>query len=158
MWRMSWRFLFICFIGSIAFGANTLDRLPYNEDFENAEVELLVSYKLISRDHIAQKERYQVSHVMHYKGTQADSVKECEIDASAYAIMDDMAYFITSILKQEKEQVLECLYNHEVKVRESTQGRDNALSSKVSLEIPPTRIRARLHNKSIFLKILAKER
>ena len=52
--------------------------------------------------------------------------------------------------------MLECLYGYEVNVRESTKGRKNAISSKVSLEIAPTRIRAKLVDKSIVMYILAK--
>ena len=125
--------------------ANELDNIPYNESFEDVEVELLISYKMISRDNVALKELYRVSHVMNYQGEKGYKVAaQCEIDASKYPIMDDMPYFITSILKQEKEQVLECLYAYEVHIRESTSGRNNALRSRVSLEIAPTRIKAKL--------------
>ncbi|TLE00673.1 hypothetical protein [Helicobacter japonicus] len=137
--------------------ANELDNIPYNESFEDVEVELLISYKMISRDNVALKELYRVSHVMNYQGEKGYKVAaQCEIDASKYPIMDDMPYFITSILKQEKEQVLECLYAYEVHIRESTSGRNNALRSRVSLEIAPTRIKAKLVDKSIMMKILSK--
>ena len=150
-------FLFMVSIGSLN-GANTLDTLPYNEDFEDVEVELLISYKVISRDNLAQGELYRVSHVMNYQAHKGYKVvEECEIDASRYPIMDDMAYFITSIIKQEKEQVLECLLQHKVYVREDTSGRDNALQSRVKLEVAPTRVKAKLVNKSIMMYILAKE-
>ncbi len=138
-----------------AFGANKLDLLPYDERFDGLEVELLISYKVVSQDNLAQRERYRVSQVMQEKSGY-HITKECEIDASRYLIMDDMPYFISSVLKQEKEQVLECLYGYEVNVRESTKGRNNAISSKVSLEIAPTRIRAKLVDKSIVMYILAK--
>lgn len=138
-----------------AFGANKLDLLPYDEQFDGLEVELLISYKIVSQDNLAQRERYRVSQVMQEKSGY-HIIKECEIDASRYLIMDDMPYFISSILKQEKEQVLECLYGHEVNVRESAKGRDNAITSKVSLEIAPTRVRAKLIDKSIMMYILAK--
>ena len=137
--------------------ADVLDRIPYNDAFDGLEVEVLISYKLVSQNHIAQKERYRVSHVMNYQGDEGYyPVKRCEIDASRYEIMDDMPYFIVSILRQEKEQVLECLYGNEVSVRESTLGKNNALTSRVSLEIPPTRARAVLSERSIILKILSK--
>lgn len=142
---------------SVAFGASELDKLPYNEDFEGVRVELLISYKIISKDNLAIKESYRVSHAMNYKGDSLQRVGECEIDASAYAIMDDMPYFITMILKREKEQVLECLLTQEVHIRERTNGRNSALSSRTTLAIPPTRVRARLENKSIILEILSKE-
>lgn len=138
-----------------AFGANKLDLLPYDERFDGVEVELLISYKIVSQDNLAQRERYRVSQVMQEKSGY-HITKECEIDASRYLIMDDMPYFISSILKQEKEQVLECLYTHEINVRESTKGRNNAISSRVSLEIAPTRVRAKLVDKSIVMYILAK--
>lgn len=142
---------------SAAFGASELDKLPYNEDFEGVRVELLISYKIISKDNLAIKESYRVSHAMNYKGESLQSVGECEIDASAYAIMDDMPYFIAMIVKREKEQVLECLLAQEVHIRERTNGRNSALSSRTTLTIPPTRVRARLENKSIMLEILSKE-
>lgn len=147
----------LCLFLNLALGAPKLDEMPYNEEFDSVEVELLISYKIVSKDNIAQRERYRVSHVMNYQGESYRVVRECEIDVSPYRIMDDMPYFITLLLKREKEQVLECLYSNEVQVREATQGRNNALSSRVSLEIPPTRVRAMLMNKSIVLKILAKE-
>lgn len=138
-----------------AFGANKLDLLPYDERLDGVEVELLISYKIISQDHLAQRERYRVSQVMQEKSGY-HIARECEIDASRYLIMDDMPYFISSILKQEKEQVLECLYGHEVNVRESTKGRNNTISSRVSLEIAPTRVRAKLVDKSVMMYVLAK--
>lgn len=146
-----------CLCLNLVFGASKLDEMPYNEEFDSVEVELLISYKVVSRDNVAERERYRVSHVMNYQGESYRVAKECEIDVSHYRVMDDMPYFIASLLKQEKEQVLECLYGNEVQVREATQGRNNALSSRVSLEIPPTRVKAMLVNKSIMLKILAKE-
>lgn len=139
-------------------GANALDMQPYNDNFENKEVELLISYKLISKDNLAQGERYRVSHVMNYQHQNGyEIVGECEIDASKYAIMDDMPYFITFILKREKEQVLDCLYTYEVRVRENTTSKNNTTTSRVSLEIAPTRVKAKLVNKSILLYILSKE-
>ena len=148
--------LLLCF--STLKGVSSLDELPYEERFENAEVELLISYKVVSKDNLAQRESYRVSHVMNYQAHKGYIVtQECEIDASRYPIMDDMAYYITSIIKQEKEQVLECLLQHKVYVREDTSGRDNALQSRVRLEIAPTRVKAKLVNKSIMMYILAKE-
>lgn len=147
----------LCLFLNLALGVSKLDKMPYNEAFDSIEVELLISYKIVSQDNVAERERYRVSHVMNYRGESYRVVRECEIDASSYHIMDDMPYFITLLLKREKEQVLECLYGNEVQVREATRGRNNALSSRVSLEIPPTRVKAMLVNKSIMLKILAKE-
>lgn len=151
------QWIVVCLLLSFALCADKLDEMPYNDKFDSVEVELLISYKVVSKDNVAERERYRVSHVMNYQGEDSKVARECEIDVSPYRIMDDMPYFIVSLLKQEKEQVLECLYSHEVQVREATQGRNNALSSRVSLEIPPTRVRAMLVNKSIMLKILAKE-
>lgn len=153
------RFLIFLLCVGILNGANELDMIPYNESFDGVEVELLISYKMISKDNVALGERYRVSHVMNYQNAKGyQVVAECEIDASRYPIMDDMPYFITSILKQEKEQVLECFYTYQVYVRESTKGRNNALSSRVSFEIAPTRIKAKLVDKSIMLQILSKGR
>lgn len=152
------RWILFSLLMGFVFGADKLDEIPYNQDFDSIEVELLISYKVISKDNITQGERYRVSHVMNYQGdTHHQVARECEIDVAGYRVMDDMPYFITSLLKREKEQVLECLYGHKVYVREATQGRDHTLSSKVSLEIPPTRVRAMLFNKSVILKILSKE-
>lgn len=153
-------FSFITFVNmpSLLYGANALDMLPYNESFDGAEVELLISYKMISYNHLPQGEAYRVSHVMNYQASKGYRVvRVCEIDASRYPLMDDMPYFITSVLKLEKEQVLECLLGHEVYIRESASGRNNALSSKMRLEIPSTRVLAKLLNKSIMVYILSKE-
>ncbi|MCX2717254.1 hypothetical protein OQH61_05830 [Helicobacter sp. MIT 21-1697] len=156
---MRGRFLIFLLCIGILNGANELDNIPYDESFDGVEVELLISYKMISKDNVALGERYRVSHAMNYQGEKGYKVAaQCEIDASRYPIMDDMPYFITSILKQEKEQVLECFYTYQVYVRESTKGRNNALSSRVSFEIAPTRIKAKLVDKSIILQILAKGR
>lgn len=139
------------------FGANELDKLPYHREFDGVEIELLISYKIISEDNRITKEAYRVSQVMNPKGEILQTIGMCEVDASAYAIMDDMPYFISTILKREKEQVLDCLYNHEVHIRETTSGRSNALRSRATLSIAPTRVSAKLENKSIVLKILSKE-
>ncbi len=42
-------------------------------------------------------------------------------------------------------------------MRESTAGRNNSLNSRVRLEIAPTRVRAKLVDKSIIVYILSKE-
>lgn len=152
--------LIVCLISAfaISYAANTLDEMPYEERFENIEVELLVSYKLVSKNHLAERESYTVSRVMNNQTDKAYKVVgKCEIDASRYYIMDDMPYFIAFILKQEKEQMLECLFGYEVLIRESTSGRDNTISSRTRLEIAPTRIRARLLDKNIIVHIVAKE-
>ncbi len=148
--------LFIC-IGVLLGEENVLDEMPYDESFEGVEVELLISYKIISKNNLIEGESYKVSHAMNYKSHKYKVLGECEIDASGYNIMDDMPYFIMFILKREKEQVLECLFAHEVLVRENTNGRDNVLSSQVKLEIAPRRIKAKLVNKSIVMYILSKE-
>lgn len=153
--------LLICLFWVALNAHSILDEIPYNDSFDGLEVEVLISYKLVSQNHLAQKERYRVSHVMNYQGDSRNGyrvVKECEIDVSNYEIMDDMPYFIVYILRQEKEKVLDCLYSNEVNIRESASGKDNVLTSRVSLEIMPTRARAMLLDKSIMLKILSKEK
>ncbi|WP_295699588.1 hypothetical protein [uncultured Helicobacter sp.] len=156
-WGMrNWLIIILLCVG--LYGANILDEIPHNENFEDVEVEILISYKMTSRNNLAERESYSVSHVMNYQGDKNHKVAgECEIDASKYPIMDDMPYFITTILKREKEQMLECLFAHEVYVRESTAGRNNSLNSRVRLEIAPTRVRAKLVDKSIIVYILSKE-
>lgn len=154
-------FLSICFFWVILNAHSILDEIPYNDTLDGLEVEVLISYKIVSQNHLAQKERYRVSHVMNYQGNSRNGyrvVKECEIDVSDYEIMDDMPYFIVYILRQEKEKVLDCLYSNEVNIRESANGKDNVLTSRVSLEIVPTRARAVLLDKSVILKILSKEK
>lgn len=151
-----------CFLAflmlSVLNATTSLDEMPYSEELDDFSVELLISYKVIIKDNLAQGEKYSVSHALNYKGTDGFKVaKKCEIKADSYPIMDDMPYFITLILKQEKEQVLDCFFANEILVREVAQGKNNALSAKSSLEIAPTRVIAKLVNKSIMLYILAKD-
>lgn len=148
----------ICLVWLCACESSELDKIPYDESLENVAVEFLISYKLISKNNIAQKEKYAVSQVMNAKGSKNHIVaKECEIDVGDYLIMDDMAYFLRILLKREQEQVLDCLYGYKVGIRESTQGKNANLDSKQSLEIRPVRVLASLHNRSILLKILEQQ-
>ena len=54
--------IFLLCIG-ILNGANELDVIPYNESFDGAEVELLISYKMVSKDNVALGEQIGRAHV-----------------------------------------------------------------------------------------------
>jgi len=149
-------FFVFCMGTVMAFGVNITDFQPYNEELEHKDVELLISYKIIADNHIATRERYNVSPVINPKAHEGYKiVKECVINAGDYRIMDDMPYLIATILRLQKDEVLECLYNNEVLITESTKGNANTITSRTRLEIAPTRVKARLVSQNIILQILA---
>ena len=62
-WGMrNWLIIILLCVG--LYGANILDEIPHNENFEDVEVEILISYKMTSRNNLAERESYSVSHVM----------------------------------------------------------------------------------------------
>lgn len=132
--------------------AQSLDELEYNENFEGIEVEAIISYKLELRDSIPVGERYRVAMAMQIKPN--TPVFSCAINVGDYDITDDMAFFIIALLRQEKEQVLDCLYTHEVLLHDENLWRDSAVRERTLLEIPAVRVRASLHNRDLLLQIL----
>ncbi len=139
------------FVGGL-WAVSSLDELEYDERLEGIQVEALVSYKLELRDSIPVGERYRVSRAMQHKPSEVAFV--CQIDVGDYDITDDMAFFIIALLKREKEQVLECLYSHEVLLHDENLWRDSAIRQYALLEIPAVRVRAYLHNRDLVLEVL----
>ncbi|WP_394908425.1 hypothetical protein [uncultured Helicobacter sp.] len=138
-------------IGSL-WAAQSLDELEYDQSLDGVRVEAIISYKLELRDSIPVGERYRVSRVMRPKPSVPAFA--CSIDVGDYDITDDMAFFIIALLKREKEQVLECLYSHEVLLRDENLWRDSAVRHYALLEIPAVRVYAHLHNKDLVLEVL----
>lgn len=135
-----------------AFGASWLDELAYDEWRDGQSIEAIISYKLEIQDEVAKAERYRVSAAMNaIKNPPKTYV--CSIDVGDYDILDDMGFFILALLKREKEQVLECLYKGEVKVREYGLWREGRARNTALLEIRPTRVSAYLHNRELILRI-----
>lgn len=144
--------IFWLLLATNVWATQSLDELEYNENFEGIEVEAIISYKLELRDSIPVGERYRVSMAMQIKPN--TSVFSCAINVGDYDITDDMAFFIIALLKREKEQVLDCLYAHEVLLRDENLWRDSAVRQRALLEIPAVRVRASLHNRDLLLQIL----
>lgn len=133
--------------------ANALDSLQYEESFDGAVVEAVISYKFVLKDSLPTNERYRVSHALQpTKNTQI--AYECEIDVGDYDISDDFSFFIIALLREEKEQVLQCLQKGVVGVKEYGLSRESATTQHTILEIKPTRVLASLHNRTLLLKVL----
>ncbi len=130
----------------------SLDELEYDENLEGAKIEAIISYKLELRDSIPVGERYRVSRAMQHKPNEIAFV--CDVDVGEYDISDDMAFFVLALLRREKEQVLECLYSHEVLLRDENLWREGAVRHYALLEIPSVRVYASLHNRTLILEVL----
>lgn len=132
--------------------AVSLDELEYDENLEGAKIEAIISYKLELRDSIPVGERYRVSRAMQHKPNEIAFV--CDVDVGEYDISDDMAFFVLALLRREKEQVLECLYSHEVLLRDENLWREGVVRHYALLEIPSVRVYASLHNRTLILEVL----
>ena len=115
-------------------------------------VEVIISYKLELENEVPKAERYRVSAAMNEAKKPAKSY-ECSVNVGDYDILDGMSFFILALLKREKEQVLECLYKGQMRLKEYGLWRDGRAISSSRLEIPPTRISAYLHNRELILRI-----
>ena len=147
------RVAFVLFSAYISvFGASWLDELAYDEWRDGQSLEAIISYKLELQDEVAKAERYRVSVAMN---TPKNTPKTyaCSIDVGDYDILDDMSFFILDLLKKEQEQVLECLYKGEVKIKEYGLWREGRARSTALLEIKPTRVSAYLYNRELILRI-----
>lgn len=144
--------IFWLLLAANVWAAQSLDELEYNENLEGIEVEAIVSYKLELRDSIPVGEHYRVAMAMQIKPN--TPVFSCAINVGDYDITDDMAFFIIALLRREKEQVLDCLYAHEVLLHDENLWRDSAVRERTLLEIPAVRVRASLYNRDLLLQIL----
>lgn len=147
-----WILLFFSVSPIIALGADWLDELAYDEWRDGERVEAIISYKVQFQDEVAKAERYRVSAAMNATKNPPKSYL-CSIDVGDYDILDDMSFFILSLLREEKEQVLECLYKGEVKIQEYGLWREGRARNTALLEISPTRVSAYLHNRELILEI-----
>lgn len=141
-----------CALGCGVF-ANALDSLQYEESLDGAVVEAVISYKFVLKDSLPTNERYRVSHALQ-STKNAQIAYECEIDVSDYDISDDFSFFVIALLREEKEQVLQCLQKGVVGVKEYGLSREIATTQHTILEIKPTRVLASLHNRTLLLKVL----
>lgn len=160
MWQRFKKHISLCCVCCVVWCAHiwakdALDELEYNENLDGLEIEALISYKLELVDSIPVGERYRVSEAMQHKPSKVAFA--CRIDVGDYDITDDMAFFLIALLKREKEQVLECLYQHEVVLRDESLLRDSRLQNRALLEIPAVRVRVSLSNKDVIMNVLTKE-
>ncbi|WP_066389374.1 hypothetical protein [Helicobacter himalayensis] len=133
--------------------ANALDSLRYEETLDGAVIEAVISYKFVLKNSIPTSERYRVSYVLQ-PTKNAQIAYECEINVGDYDISDDFSFFIIALLREEKEQVLQCLQKGVVGVKEYGLSRESAITQHTLLEIKPTRVLASLHNRALLLRVL----
>ncbi|RDU53041.1 hypothetical protein CQA49_03665 [Helicobacter sp. MIT 00-7814] len=141
-----------CILSCGVFG-NPLDSLQYEESLDGAVVEAVISYKFVLKDSLPTNERYRVSHALQ-PTKNAQIAYECEIDVSDYDISDDFSFFVIALLREEKEQVLQCLQKGAIGVKEYGLSRESTATQHTLLEIKPTRVLASLHNRALLLKVL----
>lgn len=121
------------------------------QDFLGKRIEAIVSYKLLLTDSLPTNEYYGVSLAM--RPSQANIAYECEIDIGDYGVNHDDSELL-KLLRQEKEQVLECLQKSEIHLREYGLNKNFALTHKSILEIRPRRIYAYLYGNLLVVQVL----
>ncbi|CBG40137.1 Putative periplasmic protein [Helicobacter mustelae 12198] len=119
------------------------------------EKDYVISYQFLLKNEVPQGEKYNLSvPVSAMRGRVLDYT--CEIDVNVTEDVEQPGLFsalLSYLLRQHKDDVLECLYKSGVKLREDSAGDKNAIQNKILFTLPPTWVRASLQNGYLILKI-----
>lgn len=113
-----------------------------------ASNDFILTYKIVVRDAIIYNETYHVSFAM----TQSDDTVQAICNIPLEEKLYPNAY---AFLKDERDLVLGCLFNHGVRLRDDSIAYNFASSSQTTLKIPPTRVKADVKEDSVTITIIS---
>lgn len=120
------------------------------------ELDLVVSYQFLIKNEIPQGEKYNISKPVSPIGANKIMDYSCDIDVSLdddIEIPNVLDILLPYILRQHKDEVLECLYKGGVQLREDSYSNKNNLKNKTLFTLPPKWVRVSLQNGFLILKV-----
>ncbi|MCE3046986.1 hypothetical protein [Helicobacter kayseriensis] len=124
----------------------------------NAE-EFIISYRAKIKNTLFEGEEYRVSKVIDSKGSRGvkngefEIIKKCTFVPLGVLEQRDVEKY----LKQNKDQVLECLYSSGVGIYDEVITKDLQAKSKTIFKVPPKRVIAQLKDGVIEFSVLEKK-
>lgn len=110
--------------------------------------DFILAYRIVVKDAIIYNETYNVSFAMTQSEDQIQAICNIPLEEKAYP----NAY---TFLKDERDLVLECLFNHGIRLRDDSLTYNFASSTQTTLMIPPTRVRADVKEDFVTIVIIS---